>query len=994
MALRQKAKTSLASTLVVSIALFVTQAVGLGRLSPSTALVYLPTPAPQTWLQFDLEHSEPIAPPTFSPSLAIHSSQIVTNAIDVQIVEGYPTSNCSDELGTMVGYDTYLDPDGQRLHSLMWIGVERIVDYATISSATLWLLLSGSYDDPGASMAVTPCRIAAPWESRSVTWNNRPPCAESYPSTSIPHGAGTWYPFDVTELVRDWVDGTVPNYGLALVGPPSYDGWREFAAVGTFYAPYLAVTYDLPPGLEVTVVPDSLTVPSGQQVSSLVYLTSRGGFSATTTLSVTGLPLHTTFDLDANPLTPTDSSALLLTTTSETPSGVYTFTVTANATGLSRAAQGILRVVQPDFEIAAQPPTRSLWHGESATYTVRLTATNGFSDNVTLDLSGLPAGTSHTWSDNPVSPTDTALLTVTTTTSTPEGLFPLTITGTAGALVHTTEASLQVSEPDFDLALTPSWRSTRVNGTAQYTLELTAIGPIGSVALDIGGLPPDISPTWSANPLTPTASAVLTLTTTPSTAKDVYTFVVTATAANRLHAVEGTLYVSEPDFLLQAYPTALAVWTAGSAQYTAYLTAVSGFSSSVALAVDGLPAGVSGEWDVNPLIPTASTALTVIAAEDAPTGTFAVTITGASGAISHSDRVTLTVSTSPTRTIHLPLIVRNAASAAAAAVLDPAAATVTTNALSRIALIVGIADYEHMPPYPTTTRAGAPGYDVWYTGIDAVSVDGVLQTRGGFSEPGVLRGDAARVLLTGGTTRVLLDAQATQAAIHAAIVNWMDPLEDENTLVTIFFSGHGMYAPDDDGDEDDPYDEFIVPYEIDDDGVNWRYDMAIGDDELDSWLAVLESQRMVILLDSCFSGGMIDESVLANRGIAWTPISRTRLDAAQWLDDFTADIQGPGRVIVTASSEGQSSLETSELQDGVFSYYLLEAFRTPSADSSGNGWVSVEEAYAYLAPRVDAYVWNAIGAHQNPQISDGVAGQVDLVQLGATIATCPTWTRR
>jgi uncharacterized caspase-like protein len=239
-----------------------------------------------------------------------------------------------------------------------------------------------------------------------------------------------------------------------------------------------------------------------------------------------------------------------------------------------------------------------------------------------------------------------------------------------------------------------------------------------------------------------------------------------------------------------------------------------------------------------------------------------------------------------------------------------------------------------------------------------------------------------------------MDRQATKAAIHSTIVNVIDPVEDENTVVTIFFSGHGMYAPDDDGDENDPYDEFLVPYEIEWDAIEmeWRHEMAIRDDELNNWLSYLESQHIAILIDSCFSGGMLEASPSEEtRGIAWQPTSRGQVTAAQWQDGIAEDIQGPGRVVLTASTEDQSSWEFGELNNGVFTYYLIESFRTPSADTNTNGWISAEEAYAYLSPLVDAYVWSRVAQHQNPQISDGVSGEVDLIQLNSSATTCPAW---
>jgi len=303
----------------------------------------------------------------------------------------------------------------------------------------------------------------------------------------------------------------------------------------------------------------------------------------------------------------------------------------------------------------------------------------------------------------------------------------------------------------------------------------------------------------------------------------------------------------------------------------------------------------------------------------------------------------------------------------------------TGSSVARIALIIGVADYEHMAP-AAGARAGAPGYDPTYPVADAYDTGDILLTSGAIGAA---------------NSTLLLDAQATKAAIHAAIVNWLAPLEDENTVVVISFSGHGMYAPDDNGDENDAYDEFLVPYEIEwHPAEGWLYQMAISDDELESWLSVLESQHIAILIDSCFSGGIIEissQELDQTRGLSWQPASQSQVTAGQWQDGFVQDIQGTGRVVLTASAEDQPSWEFGELQNGAFTYYLIQALRSPGADKNGNGWVSAQEAYAYLVEEVDDYVYTKTGSHQNPQISDGVSGEVDLAQLGQAVEPCPPW---
>src|SRR5262249_51909670 len=101
--------------------------------------------------------------------------------------------------------------------------------------------------------------------------------------------------------------------------------------------------------------------------------------------------------------------------------------------------------------------------------------------------------------------------------------------------------------------------------------------------------------------------------------------------------------------------------------------------------------------------------------------------------------------------------------------------------------------------------------------------------------------------------RVLKDSQASLAEIRASF-QWLDAQEDANTTVVILYSGHRAQQPDDNGDEADGLDEIITAYDTNENGGT--FSKFIRDDELGRWLSELESQRIVVILDSCFSGGM------------------------------------------------------------------------------------------------------------------------------------------
>ena len=92
---------------------------------------------------------------------------------------------------------------------------------AIIDSATF-----GIYSSGAGGQTVNLHRITAPWTEAGVTWDNFGGHDASVVSSFSANSDG-WNTADVTDLVRDWVDGTYANQGLILVAPannPPYHG--------------------------------------------------------------------------------------------------------------------------------------------------------------------------------------------------------------------------------------------------------------------------------------------------------------------------------------------------------------------------------------------------------------------------------------------------------------------------------------------------------------------------------------------------------------------------------------------------------------------------------------------------------------------------------------------------------------------------------------------------------------------------------------------------
>jgi hypothetical protein len=303
-----------------------------------------------------------------------------------------------------------------------------------------------------------------------------------------------------------------------------------------------------------------------------------------------------------------------------------------------------------------------------------------------------------------------------------------------------------------------------------------------------------------------------------------------------------------------------------------------------------------------------------------------------------------------------------------------------------VALLIGISKYENLS---SQSRGGIEADDVetgnlGYPHIDAHQTHDVLANLGLFKDDCALSAglSAAAACPFPRNIKILTESQARVADIQAAFT-WLDAQEDQNTRVIIAYSGHGGRIPDDNGDESDGLDEFIAGYDV---KADITYQNIITDDQLASWLDQLESKQIVVLVDACYSGGVGDVSALAaaDARSKSLPLLASGLAAqAPGLEvgeGLARDLGQSGRVVLAASTAQQLSWEFSALSHGVFTYYLLMALMDRAADTNHNGWVSAEEAYTYLVARVDKYVFPRTGKHQNPQIYDGVAGQVDLTR--------------
>jgi len=241
---------------------------------------------------------------------------------------------------------------------------------------------------------------------------------------------------------------------------------------------------------------------------------------------------------------------------------------------------------------------------------------------------------------------------------------------------------------------------------------------------------------------------------------------------------------------------------------------------------------------------------------------------------------------------------------------------------------------------------------------------------------------------------VLIDSAASKTGVSNAISRMgqkANAVTTDRDVCLLFFSGHGTQVYDSSGDEVDGTDEAICAWDTRFSG-NYVYNV-ITDDQLASWLKsyLPGDADVVVILDTCFSGGMaqgakgaqvkcvvnpnVPRKAKVNRSFGRGVAQRlaARGPAGKATGSGSEDIGGTNSVVLMACAEGGLSYETSALQNGVFSYYLIKGIGGPATGApadDGDGLLAAEEDFAYAkSPTEQATA--GLNPQQFPMIYDG-----------------------
>lgn len=197
--------------------------------------------------------------------------------------------------------------------------------------------------------------------------------------------------------------------------------------------------------------------------------------------------------------------------------------------------------------------------------------------------------------------------------------------------------------------------------------------------------------------------------------------------------------------------------------------------------------------------------------------------------------------------------------------------------------------------------------------------------------------------------RTLTDTEATTAAFEEAVTKWLPSITQPGDTIFLFYCGHGGPEPTTDPSEIDGHDEVIT-----------TYDKFVVDDQLGRWLQELPGRQIVLMMETCHGGGLVD--------------ARAMVGSLRDVTRRTHDISGLNTLFICACLPDETSAFSKKLPAAFMPIFIEEAMRTKGRP------VTVQAAFEYYRTKLR----ETIGADQEPQMVDNILIPVPLVPAASS----------
>ena len=233
-------------------------------------------------------------------------------------------------------------------------------------------------------------------------------------------------------------------------------------------------------------------------------------------------------------------------------------------------------------------------------------------------------------------------------------------------------------------------------------------------------------------------------------------------------------------------------------------------------------------------------------------------------------------------------------------------------------------------------------------------------------------------------SRVFTNDKATRANLEEAVTKWLPEQSRPGDTVVIYFSGHGGQIPDDNGDESDDEDEFLIPNDYFglaellgllkqakegtvQEGLRSLLEFGrrllqrtstpekasellvrstgVTDDLFGHWLQWLDGRQVIVILDICHAGGFstqekgVEDSAKSAKGFDFLDREVSRLK----------DIGQDNIVLLTSSTTEELSLVRPDGELSVMTYHLLNVLK------QAKGPLDIDMAYERVKKQMQAY---------------------------------------
>jgi hypothetical protein len=367
---------------------------------------------------------------------------------------------------------------------------------AGVINSNQTVTLTGSYNGSSAtaSVAVTRSAVAGSLSGSMAT--------PSGPVQLSLEGQSDWIHWGLNSIAADRKAGVTPqisdytlvgshtaaHYSNNSVGYTWTDGAPTVSASNSTTGIYAEGTGD---GFQFTVPADTtaralrLYVGAWRSQGKLVAHLSDGSvpdYTDTNLVNTAGVTSLGVYTLVYNAAS--SGQTLTVTYTQQSATGIATGNATLQAVTLAPAS-GTGGISPADFLISVTPTTRSVAPGGTTLgYTVTVTPQNNFLGTVSFSASGLPAGANANFTPATVAAGGSTNMVISASAATAGGVYPLTITGTTGALVHTAGTTLSVNAPAIT-SLQCATSPLAALGSSLCTATISKAAPSGGILLNL-----------------------------------------------------------------------------------------------------------------------------------------------------------------------------------------------------------------------------------------------------------------------------------------------------------------------------------------------------------------------------------------------------------------------------------------------------------------------------------------------------------------------------